>query len=97
MAFAYKNAAHAVDVSTGGKREQVFTDLVSRSSIPEPARPVKSGPGPGGLGYAQARRLAAMLTERQRRDIVRLALVIAEAGGMCPTWTHAERRPLWTA
>lgn len=30
-------------------------------------------------------------------SIVRLALVIAEAGGMCPTWTHAERGPLWTA
>lgn len=79
MAFAYKNAAHAVDVSTGGKREQVFTGLVSMSSIPEPARPVKSGPGPGGLGYAQARRLADRLTRRQRRDVVCLALAILAA------------------
>lgn len=99
MAFKHENksAAHAVSGSTGGRVEQVFTGLVSTPSIPKPARPVKSGPRPGGLGYAQARRLAAMLTERQRRDIVRLALVIAEAGGMCPSWTHAERRPLWTA
>ncbi|MEY8385909.1 hypothetical protein AALC17_01290 [Oscillospiraceae bacterium 38-13] len=50
--------------------------LVSALSVPETGRLVKGG----GLGYARARRLAAMLTERQRRDIVRLALVIREAG-----------------
>lgn len=76
MAFENKNTAHAVSGSTGGKREQVCNGLVSVLSIPEAARPVKGG----GLGYAQARRLAAMLTERQRRDIVRLALVIQGAG-----------------
>lgn len=76
MAFENKNTAHAVSGSTGGKREQVFTGLVSTDSVQETGRLVKSG----GLGYAQARRLAAMLTERQRRDIVRLALVIQGAG-----------------
>lgn len=76
MTFENKNAARAVDGSTGGKREQVFTGLVSVSSIPGAAGPVKGGSESDGLKYAQARRLAGWLTPRQRRDIVRLALVI---------------------
>lgn len=76
MKFENKNAAHAVNGSTGGKREQVFTGLVSVSSIPEAARPVKSGPDSGGLEYDKSRRLAGRLTPRQRRDIVLLALEI---------------------
>lgn len=70
-----KNAAHAVDGSTGGRAEQGSQSLVSADSVPETGRVVKSG----GPEYARARRLAAMLTERQMRDILRLALVIREA------------------
>lgn len=80
MIFKNRSAAHAVNGSTGGKREQVLTGLVSGSSISEGAEAVKNNPENGGLGYAQARRLAARLTPRQRRNIVRLALVIQEAG-----------------
>ncbi|MDE6455153.1 MAG: hypothetical protein K2L38_04430 [Dysosmobacter sp.] len=79
MKFENKNAAHAVNGSTGGKREQVFTGHVSMPSIPEAERPVKSGPDSGGLEHDKARRLAGRLTPRQRRDIVRLALVIQSA------------------
>lgn len=79
MMLEHKSAAHAVDGSTGGKREQVFTGLVSVPSIPEPARPVKSVPDAGGLGPLQARRLADRLTPRQRRDVVHLALAILAA------------------
>lgn len=71
MMLENKSAAHAVGVSTGGGGKRALSGLVSSDSVQEPGRLVK-----GGLGYAQAQRLAAMLTERQRRDIVRLALVI---------------------
>ena len=76
MALENKSAAHAVSGSTGGRRERVLTDLVSAVSVQETGRFVKGG----GLETVRARRLAAMLTERQRRDILRLALVIREAG-----------------
>lgn len=76
MMLENKSAAHAVSGSMSGRAEQVCKGLVSADSVQETGQFVKGG----GLGYAQARRLAAMLTERQRRDIVRLALVIREAG-----------------
>ena len=79
-AFDKEKTAFAVGSSESGKREQVLMGLVSGSSIPEGAEAVKDNPENGGLGYAQARRLAVRLTPRQRRDIVRLALVIQEAG-----------------
>lgn len=71
-----ERTAFTVGSSESGRREQVYKGLVSTDSVQETRRIVKSG----GLGYAQARRLAAMLTERQRRDIVRLALVIQAFG-----------------
>lgn len=73
MEFENKNTAHAVCSSTGGKREQVCNGLVSVLSILEAARPVKGG---GGFNGHRARRLAAMLTDSQRRDVLRLAMAI---------------------
>lgn len=72
-----KSAAYAVNGSIGGRVEQI-SKAVSTPSVPETGRLVKSVPG--GLDCGLARRLVAMLTERQRRNIVRLALVIQEAG-----------------
>lgn len=76
MMLENKSAAHAVSGSTGGRAEQVCKGLVSADSVQQTGRLVKGG----GPEYARARRLAAMLTERQRRDILRLALAVREAG-----------------
>nr|WP_325231618.1 hypothetical protein [uncultured Oscillibacter sp.] len=78
MMLEHKSTAHAVDGSTGGKREQVCTGLVSISSIPEAAGPVKDRLGAKDRDDVHLRRLAAMMTEKQKWGVIRLALVIEE-------------------
>ncbi len=78
MAYENKSAAFTVGTSESGKREQVCKGLVSMSSIPETAGPVKGRLGAKDRDDAHLRRLVAMLTEKQKWDIIRLALVIEE-------------------
>lgn len=77
-AFDKEKTAFTVGSSESGMREQVFTGLVSASSIPEAAGPVKNRLGARDREDAHLRRLAAILTEKQKWDIIRLALVIEE-------------------
>ena len=74
MMLEYKSTAHAVDGSTGGKREQVCTGLVSISSIPEAAGPVKDR-----LGAKD--RNDARLLEYLRRNGCLERFLEAERGG----------------
>lgn len=77
-AFDKEKTAFTVGSSESGMREQVFTGLVSASSIPEAAGPVKNRLGARDREDAHLRRLAAILTEKQKWAIIRLALVIEE-------------------
>lgn len=78
MTYENKSTAHAVSGSMSGRMEQVCNGLVSVSSIPETVRPVK---GREGFDDRKARRLAAMLPEGQRRDVLRLAMAIMSSMG----------------
>ncbi len=72
MVFDEKKAAHAVSGSTGGGAKEGFPSALYAASVTETGPDVKGG-------SAWARRLAGRLTPSQRRDIVRLALVIQGA------------------